>query len=376
MSKYIFIISSRRPQKRDYERFGVEYLKKKKKVIILDLSNLINDRSILLYEKIKNINIKEIKTYKDLVLFLKDKQFSYAIDFSGYSIKEIIIKFILVWFNIKIIKYLIGLKPPILYKLNDQRSKIKKIFHFSNIFFKFFKEKIITLINFFSLNIVMITGKNSQYIDFYISSAKKKLYTHSFDYNFYLESKKRRKIKNKKNYIVYIDQNFISHPDFFIKKRNPFVNKKFYIKINKLLLELKKKYRFDIKIALHPKNKVNDNFFSNKNSCYINKTAELIRDCNHILMHYSASVSYGVLFKKPITFITSDELNNIRQGAQITQLSKELKSQLINIDNYKKNFLIKKKFDKKAYIKYSDQYIKHPKSSGENSWTYLLKNIY
>ena len=66
----------------------------------------------------------------------------------------------------------------------------------------------------------MITGKNSQYIDFYISTAKKKLYTHSFDYNFYLESKKRRKIKNKKNYIVYIDQNFISHPDFFIKKRH------------------------------------------------------------------------------------------------------------------------------------------------------------
>ena len=43
-------------------------------------------------------------------------------------------------------------------------------------------------------------------------------------------------------------------------------------------------------------------------------------------MHYSTAVSFGVLYKKPITFITSDELNNVRPGAQITKLAKELSS--------------------------------------------------
>ena len=59
----------------------------------------------------------------------------------------------------------------------------------------------------------------------------------------------------------------------------------------------------------------------------------------------------------------------------ITKLSYELKSQLINIDEVKKKIHLKRKFDKKAYIRYLDKYIKHPKSSGENSFVSLLKNI-
>ena len=37
---------------------------------------------------------------------------------------------------------------------------------------------------------------------------------------------------------------------------------------------------------------------------------------------------------------------------------------------------MKKSFDEKRYINYTNKYIKHPKSTGENSWVYLLKNIY
>ncbi len=56
MSKYILILSSTRIQKRDLERFGVKFLKTKKKVAILDLSNLLKNRSILIYKK-KNIQM-------------------------------------------------------------------------------------------------------------------------------------------------------------------------------------------------------------------------------------------------------------------------------------------------------------------------------
>ena len=91
-------------------------------------------------------------------------------------------------------------------------------------------------------------------------------------------------------------------------------------------------------------------------------------------MHYSTAVSYGVIYKIPITFITTDQLNMNRPGALITKLSMELNSQLINIDRVH-NFIIRKNFDKKKYNNYMNQYIKHPKSNNENSWTYLLKNI-
>jgi hypothetical protein len=383
MSKYIFIISPRRIQKRDYERFGVRFLKKNKKVIILDVSNLLNNRSILLYKKFVNNDIIEINKYKDLILFLKNKKDSYAVDYLRNSFKEILIRFILAWFNINIIKYLGGLKPPVLFKhINkdnkvfkvDQRTLIKKIIDIPISLLTLIKKKIIILINSFVINTVIIAGKKLQNIDFNIKKVKKILYSHTYNYNSYIELKEKKKRKPNKDYIVYIDQNLISHPDFFIKKKNPYVDEKFYPKINNFLLLLKKKYGYDIKIALHPKNNLNKNLFPNKKNCFIDKTPELIKDCKHVIMHYSTAVSYGVLYEKPITFITTNHLNTNRPGALITKLAMELNSQLINIDR-SNNFTIKRSFDKKKYNNYTNQYIKHPKSNGENSWIYLLKNI-
>jgi len=184
-----------------------------------------------------------------------------------------------------------------------------------------------------------------------------------------------KKRVSKKKYIVYLDQDLFGHPDFFIKKRKPIVDKKFYLDINKFLFLIKKKYKCEIKIALHPKSKIKKNFFIKEYDCYLNRTAELVKESKHVIMHYSTAVSFGVLFKKPITFLTSDNLNRIRPGAKITYLAYLLKSQLINIDRFKKTVKLKKNFDKKSYNNFTNQYIKHPKSTGENSWKYLLKNI-
>ncbi len=385
MSKYIFIISSRRLQERDQERFGVKYLSKKKKVIILDLSNLLMNRSTLIYKKIKLSYIKEIKSYKDLISILKNKENSFALDYTGNSITEIVIKLILVWSNIKLIKYSGGLKPGDLYNhidknnkifKTDQRSVFKKFFDLPFFFFRLIKKIILDFINFCSVDTVMIAGKKSVEENNYIYAKKRKLYTHSYNYNHFLTlDKKKIKIK-KKDYIVYVDQGLLTHPDFFIKKREPLVDKNFYIKINNFLSFIEKKYKYQIKIALHPKNNKMNNLFPKRYICYLDKTAELIKDSKHVLIHYSTAVSFGVLFKKPITFLTSDKLNNFRPGAQITKLSHELKSHLINIDKNKKKIRLQMKFNKKAYNMYLDKYIKHPKSTGENSFKYLLRNIY
>ena len=204
MSKYIFIISPRRIQKRDYERFGVRFLKKNKKVIILDVSNLLNNRSILLYKKFVNNDIIEINKYKDLILFLKNKKDSYAVDYLRKSFKEILIRFILAWFNIKIIKYLGGLKPPVLFKhINkdnkvfkvDQRTLIKKIIDIPISLLTLIKKKIIILINSFVINTVIIAGKKLQNIDFNIKKVKKILYSHTYNYNSYIELKEKKKKK-------------------------------------------------------------------------------------------------------------------------------------------------------------------------------------
>ena len=384
MSNHILILSSTRIQKRDLERFGVKYLKAKKKVTILDLSSLLKNRSILIYKKKNYSNVVEINSFKELICFIRNKKNSYAFDYIGNSFSEIIIKFILIYFKIKIIKYTGGIKPPILYNhidannrilKKDLRSSFQKALDSWNVFKRFIKNRIVNLINSYYIDTVIISGKNTKDFKNIIKNAKKKIFSNSFDYNYYIDLIKNKKKTNNKKYIVYLDQDLFGHPDFFIKKRKPIVDKKFYIDINKFFNFIKKKYRCEIKIALHPKSKLQKNFFSKYFLCYQNKTAELVRESEHILMHYSTAVSFGVLFKKPITFLTSNHLNTIRPGAKITHLAYLLKSQLINIDRLKKTVKLKKNFDKKSYNNFTNQYIKHPKSTGENSWKYILKTL-
>ena len=55
-------------------------------------------RSTLIYKKIKLSYIKEIKSYKDLISILKNKENSFALDYTGNSITEIVIK--LIFYNL------------------------------------------------------------------------------------------------------------------------------------------------------------------------------------------------------------------------------------------------------------------------------------
>lgn len=224
----------------------------------------------------------------------------------------------------------------------------------------------------------MITGKKSDNLEYYLNNSKRNLYSHSFDYNYYIQLNKISKNKRnvlKKKYIVYLDQNFITHPDFFIRGEKPFVNINFYKNLEKFFLLLKKKYKCDVKIAVHPKTDLKKLHFSLKKHCHLNKTAELIKESSHVLAHYSTAISFAVLYGKSISFLTSKELKRVRAGGQIYNMAKILGNNIIDLDNFRSNLKINFKMNKKKYNNYVDNYIKHPNSNKENSWKYLLKNI-
>jgi len=186
MTKFFFIITSKRLQKTDIIRNEFHSLSKKRKVLFLDISALMRDRSLLIYKKVKSTSVKEIKYYRDLISILKNKENSYALDYTNNSIKEILVKFILICFKIKIIKYSAGLKPSVLYnhidKNNrilkvDQRTFLKKIYDFPNNCLNNLKKFVSNLVNFFFVKIVMIPGRESLDDKNIFYSQKKKIYT-------------------------------------------------------------------------------------------------------------------------------------------------------------------------------------------------------
>ena len=123
----------------------------------------------------------------------------------------------------------------------------------------------------------------------------------------------------------------------------------------------------EIIIGAHPKSDYenhNNNFWYGR-TYHKDKTYELIRDCKYVLAHTSTAISYAVILKKPIIFLTSNEYVKSFDNYRVHGYAKYFNQPLFNIDNQKKiNFKSDlKNIDHKIYNKYFDDYIKCPGST-------------
>ena len=375
MSKKLCFVTSSKFQGKDFDRFGINILNKKYKVSIIDLSGIINKRSYSIYKKHNYKSLYEFNSLLSLIKHLRTNKYNFSVDNLNNSFKEIIIRLIFKRFNIKLIKYLGSLKPKIMFKhIYGNSNNIFKYKDSSNQILNFLKRKILKLINGKLIEILLLSGNNPENIDGYLSKNIKRIYTHTFDYNYFLRMTKHS--YQKKNYILYIDQNFLYHPDYYLNNSSPFVGKHFNKHIENFLINISKKNNCDYKIALHPKSLNKKNYFKlSKKKCFLKQTPELIKNCKYVICHYSTAVSFAVLFKKPIISLTSKELDNVRWGGLIRSMSKHLNTPLFTLEKNNQNLKLINKYDKKSYKAYLNNYVKHPKSSNLNTWEDLINKL-
>ena len=111
-------------------------------------------------------------------------------------------------------------------------------------------------------------------------------------------------LKNKK-YNLLIEQGNPFHPDQKHIKQDKINAKEYYKKMEIFLLELEKITGLETIIALPPKTNLFFpellDFFPNR-LCFVNKTAELIKYSEMVVMQKSTAISFALLFKKPILF--------------------------------------------------------------------------
>ena len=75
----------------------------------------------------------------------------------------------------------------------------------------------------------------------------KKIYSHHYDYEGFLKEKLNRK-KGKKNYAVFLDENFIFHPDLILNRRKKWVSEFNYKRdMTQFFKNYKKNFNLDIK---------------------------------------------------------------------------------------------------------------------------------
>mgnify|MGYP001371393956 CR=1 FL=1 len=110
------------------------------------------------------------------------------------------------------------------------------------------------------------------------------------------------------------------------------------------------------------------------------KTIELVRNADIVLAHTSTSISYAILYEKPIIFLTSNEIRLSYDDFRIDSLSRELGSKLYNIDKKKyeidfNNLDDVNKINKVKYQNFTNSYIKHPKSENISNWDIFIKYL-
>ncbi len=363
--------------KRDYERFGIETLKKNFLVKAVDFTAWIYPELWKEYSKIvfKNEDHVVISCKSDFLTLLNkinpvividglqdNKKANWIRQQTKKNKKNLFVKL-----EINLIPFpksnIIKTSKKLFYLLLKPSEFIYKMI-------KILKQKYYSLrkIN-PDINVVgcLVAKKKSK--------AKNKVNAHCMDYDIYLDIK-NKPANNKNSYAVFLDEGMTYHTDYSILNVKPPIGEdEYYPLLVKFLNKFEAEVKLPVLFAIHPRtpNHIIKRFPNLlKGIKYqIGKTAELVRDSNMVLLHQSTSFSFAVLFNKPAVFLTSNKLRNSWLGPRIDNFAKIINGQIINMDNdlnkplNLQNLL---KIDAGRYKNYLDQYIKVPHSPNKPLW--------
>jgi hypothetical protein len=201
---------------------------------------------------------------------------------------------------------------------------------------------------------------------------------HNFDYDQYLglvESKENP----KKNYAVFLDQNYCFHTDFLNSLEPHFVTvSEYYPILVHGLRRIETSLNLDIKIAQHPRSidhAVADYFHPYQ--VERNKSAVLVRDSKVVIAHDSSSIQFAILFFKPIIFFTTNQLAPQIEGKYIEMIASKLGKNVINLNNCLDEIVWEKELEVNVqkYKAYIDNYIKMDGTPTVPLWEVVISSL-
>lgn len=200
-------------------------------------------------------------------------------------------------------------------------------------------------------------------------------YFHSSNYDDCLKlSKEPRIIEDR--YCLFIDQYLPYHTDLI----NSGINiepEKYYASMNYLFEYIEKSFEMKVVIAAHPRSDLEKckNYFSGRR-LFIDKTCSLIKDADFVIYHFSNSLAYVMMFKKPILIVYTEEVYKYFQE-QIDAVCKLLSVDGLSINNFcdndnkKEQICNRLKIDEETYKNYIVSYMKRDysgKIEGDCLW--------
>jgi hypothetical protein len=210
------------------------------------------------------------------------------------------------------------------------------------------------------------------------SEARCHVQAHSFDYEFFRKMSQSSDIcvgLSDNDYAVYLDENIAGHEDNAdLGFASPASDEAFYPALNRWFECYEKTSGLKVVVAGYPscRRETRDRFAGR--TVIYGKTAELVRHSRAVFAHASTAISFAVLWKRPLIFLTSIEVEASWYAPWIRAPQSLLKAPLINID-HEWQPLPSERIDDGAYNAYKHTFIKAAESQDKSLWEILAGAI-
>ncbi len=365
----IYIVMNGDYNNRDREKYGVEYFSSiGYTVVVLDVRDYTNpelkDYPRRQYIQDNNVYVHICANFQCIEKNIKEYGQGVAFLFLSDNYQSIKISRFLQKSNIKIGSIYDGMVPT----ASVNRSLFQKLFE---------KFKILSVENFISFVCRKLYSKffNVKYYDFLLTNnvemvnlhynlpqPLKVIDIHTFDYELTLKNREVRVNYLSNKYVVFIDQNILEHTDFIragIKLNMS--STKYYEELDNYFDLIESIYGYETVVSVHPRadiEKYKKRFKGRK--IIQGETCNLVKHCEFVMTHYSTAVNFAIIYKKPILFLTTNELQKTILNQNILSFVSATNQPSINISKLELPENIE--IDSMAYQNYMITYIKRDNS--------------
>lgn len=360
---------------RDLKRFNIAFLDVHFDLVILDCTPWLLPTALLtraedLIQHPRTVTIcshAQLRNAVDLP--------GYALDFVGqFSYQSLLLFNTLVRRNVQIVVLDSGPFPaPLVPSGSFSRRKYIRRFLSAS---KLLRHILLKILPNQSPYLALVSGsewkKNPRF-----SLARNIVESHSFDYERILELSTQSSSSScipPQPYAVYLDEKIAYHEDNVeLSLPNPATPSSFYPTLCRYLETLQNHYGIRIVVASYPSSKLEPTkYLPFQHFSYF--TPELVRHSCLVLAHASTAISFAVVWRKPIYFLTSNELLSSWYQPWIDAPRTLLNAPLINVDS--PHFPVAPfSIDIKAYSQYQESFIKSDTSPNTSLWKTLADSI-
>ncbi len=231
-----------------------------------------------------------------------------------------------------------------------------------------------------SPDIALVAGSSWQSNPRFVS-AKIKIPAHSFDYEKYRRVNAVTSNQSASQWALYIDQSLPCHEDVIeLGYTQPVSFERFSVALKQFFDRFEQESGMPVRIAAYPSARSDAYYkamFGDRDVVF-GQTAELIKGAAVVFAHASTALSFAVLWRRPLVFLVSEELRNSWYMPWVLAPQRVLRAPLVDIDEEAAGCVVAKEgvvVDALSYEAYENTYLRSPDADEASLWDILAKAV-